>query len=170
MRETLVAETRGNPLALLELPRSLSTAELTFGFGLADAVPLETQLEQGFAQRLGALPGPTHLFLLAAALEPIGDLNLLRRTLQRLEVDFAASVPAVRAGLIELSARVSFRHPLVRTAVVRAAEVTTLRAVHLALAEETDPERYPARRAWHRAHAASGPDEEVAVELERSAD
>ena len=170
VRETIVAETRGNPLALLELPRGLSTAELSFGFGLADAVPLETHLEQGFAQRLAALPGPTRLLLLAAALEPVGDLSLLGRAMQRLDVDLAASAPAVRVGLIELSARVRFRHPLVRSAVVRAAEVTDLRAVHLALAEETDPELDPDRRAWHLAHAAGGPDEEVAVELERCAD
>ncbi len=170
VRETIVAETRGNPLALLELPRGLSRAELSFGFGLADAVPLETHLEQGFAQRLAALPGPTRLFLLAAALEPVGDLSLLGRAMQRLDVDLAASAPAVRVGLIELSARVRFRHPLVRSAVARAAEVTDLRAVHLALAEETDPELDPDRRAWHLAHAASGPDEEVAVELERCAD
>ncbi|TCN41858.1 putative ATPase [Kribbella orskensis] len=170
VRETIVAEARGNPLALLELPRGLSRAELSFGFGLAHAVPLETQLEQGFSQRWGALPRPTRLFLLAAALEPVGDLSLLRRALRRLEVDFAASVPAVRVGLIELGARVRFRHPLVRSAVARAGEVTDLRAVHLALAEETDPVLDPARRAWHRAYAASRPDEEVAVELERSAD
>ncbi|TCC07168.1 ATP-binding protein [Kribbella soli] len=170
VRETIVAETRGNPLALLELPRGLSMAELSFGFGLADAVPLETHLERGFSQRLTGLPGPTRLFLLAAALEPVGDLSLLGRAVQRLDVDFAASAPAVRAGLIELGARVRFRHPLVRSAVARAAEVTDLRAVHLALAEETDPELDPDRRAWHRAHAASGPDEEVAVELEKSAD
>lgn len=170
VRETIVAETRGNPLALLELPRGLSTAELSFGFGLADAVPLESHLEHGFSQRLTALPAPTRLFLLAAALEPVGDLSLLRRAVRRLDVDFAASAPAVRVGLIELSARVRFRHPLVRSAVARAAELTDLRAVHLALAEETDPERHPARRAWHRAHAANGPDEQVAVELERSAD
>ncbi|TCC46142.1 helix-turn-helix transcriptional regulator [Kribbella pittospori] len=170
VRETIVAETRGNPLALLELPRGLSTAELSFGFGLADAVPLETHLEQGFSQRFAPLPGPTRLFLLAAALEPVGDLSLLRRAIQRLDVDFAAAAPAVRAGLIEVGARVRFRHPLVRSAVARAAEATDLRAVHLALAEETDPDLDPDRRAWHRAHAASGPDEEVAVELEGSAD
>ncbi|TCM37168.1 AAA family ATPase [Kribbella sp. VKM Ac-2568] len=170
VRETIVAESRGNPLALLELPRGLSRAELSFGFGLAHAVPLETQLEQGFSQRWRALPRRTRLFLLAAALEPVGDLSLLKRALQRLDVDFAASLPAVRVGLIELGARVRFRHPLVRSAVARAAEPTDLRAVHLALAEETDPVLDPARRAWHRAHAASGPDEEIAVELERSAD
>ena len=170
VRETIVAETRGNPLALLELPRGLTAAELTFGFGLGDATPLETRLEQGFSQRLGALPSPTRMFLLAAAIEPTGDVSLLRRALRRLNVDFAASDPAVRAGLIELSVRVRFRHPLARSAVARAAGVTDLQAVHLALAEETDPERDPDRRAWHRAYAASGPDEEVASELERCAD
>ncbi|HET6737784.1 MAG TPA: AAA family ATPase [Kribbella sp.] len=169
VRETIVAETRGNPLALLELPRGLSTTELSFGFGLADAVPLETHLEHNFSQRFAALPEPTRLFLLAAALEPVGDLSLLRRAVQRLDVDFAASVPAVRAGLIELGARVRFRHPLARSAVARAASEADLRAVHLALAEETDPELDPDRRAWHRAHGANGPDEEVAVALEASA-
>ena len=98
VRETIVAETRGNPLALLELPRGLSTAELSFGFGLADAVPLETHLEQGFSQRLAALPGPTRLFLLAAALEPVGDLSLLGRAMQRLDVDFAASAAGGASG------------------------------------------------------------------------
>jgi DNA-binding CsgD family transcriptional regulator len=170
VREMIVAEAGGNPLALLELPHSLSAAELTFGFGLADAVPLETRLEQGFAQRLAPLPRPTRLFLLAAALEPTGDAGLLLRAIKRLEVDLAASAPAVRAGLIELSGRVRFRHPLARSAVARAAQVTDLQAVHLALAEETDPERDPDRRAWHRAHASSGPDEVIAIDLERSAD
>ena len=155
VRETIVAETRGNPLALLELPRGLSAAELTFGFGLADAVPLETHLEHGFTQRLERLPRPTRLFLLAAALEPIGDVSLLRRAVRQLDVDFAASAPAVQAGLIELGVRVRFRHPLARSAVARAAEVSDLQAVHLALAEATDPELDPDRRAWHRAHAAS---------------
>ncbi len=170
VRETIVAETRGNPLALLELPRGLSTAELTFGFGLADPVSLETRLEQGFSQRLDELPRPTRLFLLAAALEPIGDMSLLQRAVQRLDVDFGASAAAVRAGLIELTVRVRFRHPLARSAVARAAEVSDLQAVHRALAEETDPNRDPDRRAWHQAHAATAPDEEVALDLERSAD
>ena len=170
VRETIVAETRGNPLALLELPRGLSAAELTFGFGLADTVPLQTHLEHGFAQRLAALPRPTRLLLLAAALEPIGDVSLLRRTVGQLGVDFAASAPALRAGLLELGVRVRFRHPLARSAVARTAEVSDLQAVHRALAEETDPERDPDRRAWHRAHAAGGTDEDVAIDLERSAD
>ena len=170
VRETIVAEARGNPLALLELPRGLSTAELTFGFGQADTVPLETRLERGFSQRLRALPEATRLLLLTAALEPLGDVGLLRRAVQRLDVDFAAAAPAVHAGLIDLGVRVRFRHPLARSAVARAAELPDLQAAHLALAEETDPTLDPDRRAWHRAHAASGPDEDVAHELERCAD
>ena len=170
VRETIVAETQGNPLALLELPRDLSTAQLTFGFGRADTMPLETHLEQGFSQRLGALAAPTRLFLLAAALEPIGDVSLLRRVVHRLEVDFAVSALAVQAGLIELGVRVRFRHPLARSAVVRAADVSDVQAVHRALAEETDRERDPDRWAWHKAYAASPPDEDVAIDLERSAD
>jgi DNA-binding CsgD family transcriptional regulator/tetratricopeptide (TPR) repeat protein len=170
VRETLVAETGGNPLALLELPRGRSTAELTFGFGLTDAVPLEAHLEHGFTQRLGALPGSTRLFLLAAALEPTGDVSLLRRAIRQLDVDFAATAPAVEAGLVEVGVRVRFRHPLARSAVARAAEVTDLQTVHLALAEATDANLDPDRRAWHRSHAANGPDEAVAVDLESSAD
>ncbi len=163
VRETIVAEARGNPLALLELPRGLSTAELAFGYGLADTVPLETRLEQGFSQRLEGLPRATRLFLLTAALEPVGDVNLLRRAVQRLDVDFSAAAPAVQAGLIEVGVWVRFRHPLARSAVARAAELRDLQAAHLALAEEADPELDPDRRAWHRAHAASGPDEDVAA-------
>ena len=170
VRETIVAEARGNPLALLELPRGLSAAELTFGYGLADTVPLETRLEQGFSQRLEGLPRATRLFLLTAALEPVGDMDLLRRAVQRLDVDFSAAAPAVQAGLIEVGVWVRFRHPLARSAVARAAELRDLQAAHLALAEETDPELDPDRRAWHRAHAAGGPDEDVAHELERCAD
>ncbi|HWM74945.1 MAG TPA: AAA family ATPase, partial [Nocardioides sp.] len=170
VRETIVAEARGNPLALLELPRGLSAAELTFGYGLADAVPLETRLEQGFSQRLEGLPRATRLFLLTAALEPVGDVNLLRRAVQRLDVDFSAAAPAVQAGLIEVGVWVRFRHPLARSAVARAAELPDLRAAHLALAEETDPELDPDRQAWHRAHAATAPDEDLAADLERSAD
>ena len=170
VRETMVAETGGNPLALLELPRGRSAAELTFGFGLADAVPLEAHLEHGFTQRLGALPGATRLFLLAAALEPTGDVSLLRRAIGKLDVEFAAAAPAVEAGLVEVGVRVRFRHPLARSAVARAAEVTDLQTVHLALAEATDPNLDPDRRAWHRAHAAAGPDEVVAIDLESSAD
>ena len=151
-------------LAVSRRPSSLS------GTAWRTPVPLETRLEQGFSQRLEGLPRATRLFLLTAALEPVGDVNLLRRALQRLDVDFSAAAPAVQAGLIEVGARVRFRHPLARSAVARAAELRDLQAAHLTLAEEADPELDPDRRAWHRAHAASGPDEDVANDLERCAD
>ena len=104
-----------------------------------------------------------------AAAEPVGDVSLLWRAAERLGIEADAAAPAEAAGLIELGVRVRFRHPLVRSAVYRAAAAGDRRAVHRALAEATDPDADPDRRAWHRAHAAAGPDEAVAAELERSA-
>ncbi|MFI5896946.1 AAA family ATPase [Actinoplanes sp. NPDC051513] len=168
VRDRIVAETRGNPLALLELPRGLSPAELAFGFG-GQATPVASRVEEGFQRRVAALPVSTRTLLLAAAVEPVGDVPLLWRAAQRLGVAQEASAAAEAAGLVELGARVRFRHPLVRSAVWRSASPEELRAVHAALAEVTDPSQDPDRRAWHRAHAAVGTDEEVAAELERSA-
>ncbi len=169
VRDRIVAETRGNPLALLELPRDLTPAELAFGFGGHSAEPLVSRVEEGFQRRIAALPPETRTLLLTAAVEPVGDVPLLWRALERLDVGTDAAAPAAAAGLVEIGTRVRFRHPLVRSASLRSAEPAGLRAVHRALAEVTDPEREPDRRAWHRAHAAPGPDEEVAGELERSA-
>ena len=169
VRDRIVAETRGNPLAILELPHGLTPAELAGGFGLPTAIPLASQIEQGFARRLQPLPAPTRLLLLTAAAEPIGDVTLLWRAaaLQGIGVD--AAFPAETDGLLEIGARVRFRHPLVRSAVYRSASLQERRDVHAALAQVTDPEVDPDRRAWHRAHATIGPDEDVASELERSA-
>nr|WTA65082.1 AAA family ATPase [Micromonospora sp. NBC_00855] len=169
VRNRIVAETRGNPLALLELPRGLTPAELAFGFGGQAAAPLASRMEEGFRRRITALPANTRQLLLAAAVEPVGDVTLLWRALKRLGVGPDAAAPAEAAGLVEFGARVRFRHPLVRSAAWRLAEAADLREVHRALAEATDPDHDPDRRAWHRAHAAVGPDEEVAAELERSA-
>ena len=169
VRDRIVAETRGNPLALLELPRGLTPAELAGGFALPDASPLASQIEQSFLRQLQPLPVETRRLLLTAAAEPVGDVNLLWRAVERLGIGADAAAPAEAAGLIELSARVRFRHPLVRSAAYRAAGVGELQEVHRALADVTDPDLDPDRRAWHRAHAAVGPDEEVAAELERSA-
>jgi len=169
VRDRIVAETRGNPLALLELPRGLTPAELAGGFALPDASPLASQIEQSFLRQLQPLPAETRQLLLIAAAEPVGDVNLLWRAVERLGIGADAAAPAEAAGLIELSARVRFRHPLVRSAAYRAAGVGELQEVHRALADVTDPDLDPDRRAWHRAHAAVGPDEEVAAELERSA-
>ena len=169
VRDRIVAETRGNPLALLELPRGLSAAELAGGFGRPDALPLAGRIEQSFTRRLESLPAPTQTLLLTAASEPVGDVTLLWRAAEELGIGREAAVPAENAGLIELGARVQFRHPLVRAAVYRAATVPDRREAHRALAGATDPTADPDRRAWHRAHAAQGPDEDVAVELEQSA-
>ncbi|WP_233562963.1 AAA family ATPase [Micromonospora musae] len=170
VRDRIVAETRGNPLALLELPRGLNPAELAFGFGAQSATPLAGRVEEGFQRRIAALPAQTRRLLLTAAVEPVGDVPLLWRALDRLGLRPDAAAPAEAAGLVEFGARVRFRHPLVRSASWRSADAAELRDVHRALAEATDPRRDPDRRAWHRAHAAVGPDEEVAGELERSAD
>jgi DNA-binding CsgD family transcriptional regulator len=173
VRDQIVAETQGNPLALLELPRGLSPAELAGGFGLPDAqpgaTPLSERIAESFRRQLEALPEPSRRLLLLAAAEPYGDLPLLLRAAGQLGIPVHAAAPAVDAGLVEFATRVRFRHPLLRSASYRAASVSERQAVHGALAAATDPEIAPERRAWHRAQAAAGPDEEVAAELERSA-
>jgi DNA-binding CsgD family transcriptional regulator len=168
--DQIVAETRGNPLALLELPRGLTAAELAGGFGLPDARPLASRVEETFVQRVRSLPGETRRLLLVAAAEPVGDVSLLWRAAERLGIRGDAGRPAEEAGLIELGIRVRFRHPLMRSAAYRAADFRDRQEVHAALAEAIDPDTDPDRRAWHRAQAASLPDEAVACELERSAD
>jgi hypothetical protein len=169
VRDQIVAETRGNPLALLELPRGLSPVQLAGGFGLPDALPLSGRIQESFLRRAESLPEETRLLLLVAAAEPVGDPALVRSAAIRLGLNLEAADSAQAAGLLEIGARVVFRHPLVRSAVYRAALVSQRQKVHAALAEATDPEVDADRRAWHRAHAASGPDEDVAAELERSA-
>ena len=168
--DQLLAETRGNPLALLELPRGLSAAQLAGGFGLPGALSLSGRIEDSFLARLNALPGETPQLLLVAAAEPTGDPALLWRAVERLEITAAVLEPAGSAGLVELGARVRFRHPLVRSAGYRAATPGDRRRAHQALADATDAELDPDRRAWHLAEAAAGPDENVAGELERAAD
>jgi DNA-binding CsgD family transcriptional regulator len=170
VRDRIVAETRGNPLALLELSQGLTTAELPAGLGLPGARPLGSVIEQSFLRRVRSLPPATQRLLLLAAAEPVGDVPLLWRAAERLGIGAGAAAPAEAAGLIEFDVRVRFRHPLVRSATYRAATASQRQEVHRALAEVTDPEADPDRRAWHRAQAASGPDESVADELERSAD
>jgi DNA-binding CsgD family transcriptional regulator len=166
VRERILAEAAGNPLALLELPRDHSLAG---GFGLPASMPLLSRLEQGFARQLEPLPDDTRRLLALAAAEPVGDVTLLLRAAGLLGIGPEAAGPAERAGLIDIGARVRFRHPLVRSAAYRAASVPVRRTVHGVLAEATDPGFDPDRRAWHRAHAAAGVDEAVADELERSA-
>ena len=159
--ERIVAETGGNPLALLELPRGLLAGE----FGVSG--PLAGRIEDSFQRRLEELPAATRRLLLVAAAEPVGDPALVWRAAQQLGIATDAAAPA--AGWLTIGTHVHFRHPLVRSAVYGAAAPDERRAVHEALAEATDPELDPDRRAWHRAQAAAGPDEAVATELERSA-
>jgi DNA-binding CsgD family transcriptional regulator len=169
VRDRIVAETRGNPLALLELPRGLTPQQLAGGFGLPSTVRLSGGIEESFRRRAAVLPDQTRRLLLVAAAEPIGDPVLVWGAAARLGIAAEAAAPATEAGLVEFGMRVRFRHPLVRSAVYGAASQQERRQVHRALSEATDPERDPDRYAWHRAHAAAGPDEAVAVELERSA-
>ena len=167
--QRFVSETRGNPLALLELPRGLTPAELAGGFGLPDERELSGRVEQSFLRRVQSLPPETQRLLLVAAAEAAGDATVVARAAAELVIDSTAMVPAEDAGLIEFGPGVRFRHPLVRSAAYRAATPHERRQAHNALASATDQTRDPDRVAWHRAHAAAGPDESVAAELERSA-
>ena len=167
--DRLVAEAGGNPLALVELPRELTPAELAGGFALPDTVPLSGRIEASFRRRLAALPADTRRLLLVAAADPGGDPVLVWRAAKRLGIGAAAATAAAETGLLEMSARVRFRHPLVRSAAYRSASLQERQTAHRALAEATDPTVDPDRRAWHWAQAAPGPDEGVAAELERSA-
>jgi hypothetical protein len=171
VRDRIVAETRGNPLALLWLPRGWTPPELAGGFGLSDApTALSGRIEQSFTERLAPLPPAPRLLLLVAAEEPVGDPVLVWRAAAELGIGAEAAAPAVAAGLVDFRAQVRFGHPLVRSAVKRAAAPEERQRVHRALAEATDADIDPDRRAWHRAHATAGLDEHVAAELERSAD
>jgi DNA-binding CsgD family transcriptional regulator len=181
IRDRIVAETHGNPLALLDLPWGVGPAELAGGFALPDAIPLEGRIEEGFRRRLDALPADTRVLVLVAAAEPVGDPVLVWRAARRLGIGAEAATPGADAGLLEVGARVRFQHPLVRSAAYRAASLQERQDIHRALAQATDPAIDPDRRAAslnaehqpstarHRAQAAPGPDEDVAAELERSA-
>src|SRR3954470_24694366 len=167
--DRIVAETRGNPLALLELPRGLSPTQLAGGFGLPTTAPLSAGIEDRYTRRLATLPPAARRLLLVAAADPVGDPALVWRAAERLGIPESAADAVESDDLLTLAPRVLFRHPLVRSAVYRRARGNERRAVHRALAEATDPDADPDRRAWHRAQAASAPDEDVAAELEHSA-
>src|SRR5262245_14466170 len=169
VRDRIVAETRGNPLALLELPRGMHATQLAGGFGVPQAQTLSGRIEESFRLRLEALPDATRMLLLVAAADPVGDPLLLSRAADRLGIGVSAAADAEANRLLWIGDRVTFRHPLVRSAVYGAASPEQRRAVHVALAEATDRRLDPDRRAWHLAAGVAGPDEEVAMELERSA-
>ena len=167
--DRIVAESHGNPLALLELPRTWRPPDLAGGFGALDTRPVASKVEQSYARRLLALPADTRLLVLLAAADPVGDPALLRRAADSLGLDTPALTPAIDAGLLQIRGRVEFAHPLLRSVAYRGDVDENRRRVHGALADATDPESDADRRAWHRARATLEPDEQVAAELERSA-
>jgi DNA-binding CsgD family transcriptional regulator len=169
VRDRIVAETRGIPLALLEVPRSVSATELAGGFWISGKRSSAAALEDGFVNRIQSLPEPTQRLLLLAAAEPVGDAALFLRAAAELGIPVDALAPAEAAGLIEFGPRMRFHHPLMRSAAYRAADLIDRRTIHRALADATDPQSDPDRRAWHAANAAAGPDDAVAAELEASA-
>ncbi len=169
VRDRIVAETGGNPLALLELPRGMSPAELAGGFGVPRPDSVPGHIEKHYARRVRALAEPTQRLILLAAADPTGDATLLWAAAQTLGVPRAAAMAAESEQLLEIGPRVRFRHPLVRSAVYAAAAPEDRRAAHLALADATDAQVDPQRRVWHLASAAAGPDEAVASALERTA-
>nr|WP_221381542.1 LuxR family transcriptional regulator [Actinoplanes polyasparticus] len=169
VRDQIIAEARGNPLALLELPNNAQSAVLAGGFDLPEVPKVPHRVEDGFRRRSAGLPAETQLLLLVAAADPTGETALLWRAATHLGIAPEAAAPAEQAGLFVIDKRVRFRHPLVRSAVYQAATSPDKRRAHGALAAATDPHD-PDRRAWHRAQAVPGTDEDAAAELERSAD
>jgi DNA-binding CsgD family transcriptional regulator len=167
--DRIIAETRGNPLALLELPRGLTPTQLAGGFGLPGPAEPTGRTAKTCRRLLSPLPPMTRQLLLVAAAEPVGDPVLLWRAASLLGVEAEAAGPAAAAGIIEPDGHVRFRHPLVRSAIYRAATPGERQRVHQALADATDVAIDPDRRAWHRGQATPGLDEDVAAELERSA-
>ncbi|MCT7658809.1 helix-turn-helix transcriptional regulator [Mycobacterium deserti] len=170
VRDRIVAETRGVPLALLQVPRSISATELAGGFWISGKRSSTAAIEQDFVRRIHSLPEPTQRLLLVAAAEPLGDPALFLAAAAHLGIPAGDLAPAESAGLIDFGPRLRFSHPLIRSAAYRAADLDDRRRIHRALAEATDPRADPDRRAWHAANAAAGPDESVAAELEASAD
>ncbi len=170
VRDQILAEARGNPLALIELPRGLARAQLAGGFGFPGAMGLSSSTEESFRRRLEDLPAATRSLLLLAAADPTGDAALVWRAASLLGIGAEAAVPAIEARLAEFGAKVRFHHPLVRSAIYQSGSVRETRRMHAALAQVTDAGLDPDRRAWHRAQAADGPDADIADELERSAD
>jgi DNA-binding CsgD family transcriptional regulator len=169
VRDQIVAGTGGNPLALLELPRDLTSAELAEGFGLPGPAALPDAIEESFRQRIAALPARSRQLLLLAAADPAEDPALVWHAARQLGIGAASARPIAQAGLAEFASAVRFRHPLARSAAYGSASDRERQEAHSALAEASDPQTDPDRRAWHLAQAAHGPDEDIAAELERSA-
>ena len=170
LRDRIIAEAHGNPLALLELPRGLLSTGLVGAVGLPDGSAPPAHVEASFYARVTQLPEATQRLLLVGAAEPLGDAALLWRAAEKLGIPVGAVAPATAADLVKVGTRVTFRHPLLRSAIYRGASTDARRTVHQALADATDPAVDPDRLAWHRAQATLAPDELVAREVERAAD
>jgi len=169
VRDRLVAETHGNPLALVEWPRGMTPTDMAGGFGMPSSMAMTGQIEESFRRRLAELPESASRFVTVAAAEPTGDPALVWRAASALGIDASDASRAIELGFLDVGTRVVFRHPLVRSAAYRSAAEVDRRRAHGALADATESDADPDRRAWHRAHAADGPDESVALELEQAA-
>jgi DNA-binding CsgD family transcriptional regulator len=170
IRDQVLVEARGNPLALQVLPRTMSAGDPGARRGARASAPIESRIEQSLLASLEPLDETTWRLLLLAAADPTGDPDLLWRACNVLGLGPDTLERAVQAGALVLGPRVTFRHPLIRSAVYRAAGAGDRRAVHAALADASGDARDADRRAWHRASATVLPDEEVASALERSAE
>jgi len=169
VEDRIIAEARGNPSSLLELPRSLSPGQVAGGYALPRSVAVTRHVEDCFRHRLQQLPADTRGLLIVAAAEPLGNPAVVLRAAETLGFGAAAAAPQEWDGLLKIGAKVVFRHPFVRSSVYHAASMAERRRAHSALAAATDAVSDPDRRAWHLSEASTGPDERVASELERSA-
>ena len=147
----------------------MTPAELAGGFGVPGSVGVATRIEESFGRRFDALPAQTRELAVVAAAESTGDASLVWRAAELLRIEHDAVIPAAAAGLLDISTRVNFRHPLARSAAYRGASPADRQRAHRALAQVINADFDPARRAWHRAYSSAGPDDEIAAELERSA-
>ena len=169
VRDRILAEAQGNPLALLELPRAWTPAEFAGGFYLPDSISVTSKIEEGFLRSIQPLPEDSRRLLVIAAADPVGDASLVWDAAHQLGISSAAAEAAEATGVVDFGTEVRFRHPLVRSVVYREASPTDRRQAHAALAATIDPARDPDRRAWHVAAAVAEPNEEIALELEHSA-
>ncbi len=167
--DRIVAEAAGNPLALLELPKARTWAELAAGVTPMATGPVTRRIEEVFQRRAADLPPDSRRLLVLVSADQLGDARKIWRAAERLDIPRDAAEPTEEAGLLAVGTDLCFRHPLVRSAIYRAASPLDRRDAHRALAEVTNRETDPDRRAWHMAAAAIGPDVAVADELERSA-
>ena len=165
----IVAGTGGNPLALAELARELSPAQLAGAEALPEPLPAGGSLEKVFSRRVSRLPPETRLLLAVAAAEPAASAALVWRAAGKLGIDPEAAATADVGGLAEFTPRVEFRHPLIRSVVYHSMPLRQRRRIHQALAAVADGDERPDRMAWHLGMAAVGPDEAVAARLEQAA-